>query len=124
MSGAGQTRRRVLVIEDYQESAETLRAFLLLFGHEVKVAYDGVSGVEVAREWEPDVVISDIRLPRLDGFGVAAALRSGKARLVALTAYGDNETRQRAEESGFERVLVKPADPADIIRLLAPRQES
>ena len=60
MTGAAQKRQRVLVIEDYQDTAESLRAFLLLYGHEVKVAYDGASGVEVAREWEPDVVISDI----------------------------------------------------------------
>jgi two-component system, sensor histidine kinase len=110
---------RVLIIEDYRDTAETLRALLSLFGHEVKVAYDGASGVDVARAWEPDVVLSDLRLPRLDGFGVATALRSSKARLVALTAYGDEETRQRAKDSGFEQLLVKPADPDHVIELLA-----
>jgi len=109
---------RVLIIEDCQDVAESLRQLLSLVGHQVKVAYDGVNGVEVAREWEPDVILCDISLPRLDGFGVAIALRSAKARLVAITAYGDDETRQRAEESGFEQVLVKPAEPDCVIQLL------
>jgi two-component system, sensor histidine kinase len=114
---------RVLIIEDCQDTAKTLRAFLSLLGYEVKVAYDGASGVEVALEWKPDVVLCDIGLPRLDGFGVASTLRSSNARLVAITAYGDKETRQRAEESGFEQVLVKPADPDYVIELLALRDQ-
>jgi two-component system, sensor histidine kinase len=114
---------RVLIIEDCRDAAESLRQLLSLFGHEVKVANDGVNGVEVAREWEPDVVLCDIAMPRLDGFGVATALRSGKARLVAITAYGDNETRQRAKDSGFDYFLVKPADPDCVIELLALRDQ-
>jgi CheY-like chemotaxis protein len=114
---------RVLIIEDYRDTAETLRALLSLLGHEVKVAHDGVNGVEVAREWEPDVVLCDIAMPRLDGFGVASALRSGKARLVAISAHGDHETRRRAEESGFEQLLVKPADPDYLIELLDQRDQ-
>jgi CheY-like chemotaxis protein len=114
---------RVLIIEDYRDVAESLRDLLSLVGHEVKVAYDGASGVEVAREWAPDVVLCDIHLPRLDGFGVATALRSGKTRLVAITAHGDHETRQRAEESGFEQLLVKPADPDHVIELLDQRDQ-
>jgi two-component system, sensor histidine kinase len=122
MRSAGR-RRRVLIIEDYREVAETLRQLLLLVGYDVRVASDGLSGVAEAREWEPDVVLCDIGLPRLDGFGVASALRSSKAHLVAITAYGDEETRQRAETSGFEQVLVKPADPDHVVELLGFRDQ-
>jgi CheY-like chemotaxis protein len=65
------------------------------------------------------VVLCDIGLPRLAGFGVARALRQGEARLVAITASGDEETCRQARESGFDHFLVKPVDPVRILQLLA-----
>ena len=114
-------RPRVLVVEDNRDAAEILRRLLSSSGHEVKVAHDGLGGVEAAREWAPDVVLCDIGLPGLDGFGVATALRresNVKPRLVAITAYGDEETRQRAKDCGFDYFFVKPVDLDSIIRLL------
>ena len=112
---------RVLVVEDNRDTAQSLSRLLSFLGHEVKVAHDGLDAVEVARQWVPDVVLCDIGLPSLDGFGVATALRSESAvkpRLVAITAYGDEETRQRAKDCGFDYFFVKPVDPDSIIRLV------
>src|SRR5689334_10557433 len=110
---------RVLIIEDNQDAADSLQVFLGLFGNDVRVAYDGVEGVRLALEFQPEVVLSDIGLPGLDGFGVARALRDSGARLIAITAYGEEEYVRRAEESGFSLLLVKPADPNRLVKLLA-----
>jgi CheY-like chemotaxis protein len=124
MNGDGQEAgQRVLVVEDNPDTANSLRKLLAHAGHEVRVALTGPDGVRAAREWPPDVVLCDIGLPGLDGFGVADELRRGEstagARLIAVTAYGDDNTRRRAGESGFEHFLVKPADPSLILQLIA-----
>jgi len=110
---------RVLIVEDNPATADSLWWLLSLKGFQVRVAHTGPEGVRAAQEWEPGVVLCDISLPGLDGFGVASALRHGEARLVAITAYGDEETRCQAEENGFDDFLVKPVDPARILQLLA-----
>jgi CheY-like chemotaxis protein len=116
-------RLRVIVIEDNRATADSLCELLDLSGHEVRVAYDGPDGVRVAHEWPPEVVLCDIGLPGLDGYGVAAALRAhpgtARARLIAITAYGSDEARRRSREVGFERHFVKPVDPSDLLDLLA-----
>ena len=117
-----QPRLRVLVIEDHRDSADCLQMLLSLLGYEVRVAYDGLDGVKKATEWAAEVIISDIGLPGLDGFGVARELRqhpaTAKARLIAVTGYGGEENRQRALGSGFDFHLTKPADPAALQKLL------
>jgi two-component system CheB/CheR fusion protein len=119
-AGQGQ---RVLVIEDNRDAAESLRMLLELLGHEVRVAYTGPEAVQTASQWQPHVVISDIGLPGLDGYEVARRLRQVPelrgALLVALTGYGAAEDRQQALGAGFDHHLVKPADAADLQRLLA-----
>jgi PAS domain S-box-containing protein len=116
------TVRKVLVVEDSQDAANVLQILLEFLGHQVRVAYTGPEGVKIAIEWLPDVILSDIGLPGLDGYEVARRLRrvSGleKALMVALTGYGGEEARRRSREAGFDHHLVKPADPADIQRLL------
>jgi DNA-binding response OmpR family regulator len=113
---------RVLIIEDSRATADSLRLLLELGGHEARVAYDGVAGVRAAREWPPDVVLCDIGLPGLDGYGVAAALRddvaTAQARLIAVTAYSSEEHRRRSAWAGFERHFVKPMDPEELQALL------
>jgi len=120
---AEQDGRRVLVVEDNPDTARTLRLLLSLEGHEVRVAHTGPDGVQAAREFGPEVVLCDIGLPGLDGFGVASQLREGAdtagARLIALTGFSDDATRRRAAESGFDHFLTKPADPYLLLRLLA-----
>jgi PAS domain S-box-containing protein len=115
-------RLRILVVEDNRDAADSLRVLLELLGHEVRVAYSGPDGVRTAQEWQPSVVLSDIGLPGLDGFEVAQRLRrdpaTAGARLIAITGYGSEEDRRRAEEAGYNHVLKKPADPAMLLELL------
>ncbi len=115
---------RVLVIEDNRDSADSLRMLLSLLGnHEVEVAYNGRDGVQKALAWKPDLVLSDIGLPGLDGFGVARELRrnpeTARARLIAISGYTSDEDRRRSREAGFDHHLGKPADPAELRRLLS-----
>jgi DNA-binding response OmpR family regulator len=111
------------VIEDNQAAAETLSLYLSLHGHEVRIARDGLEGVELVENWQPDAAVVDIGLPRLDGFDVARRLRQqsklDRTLLVALTAYGSDECRRRGIEAGFDVYLVKPVLPDDLLRLLA-----
>jgi CheY-like chemotaxis protein len=125
-SGSARTCRRklrILVVEDNRDSADSLRMLLETHGYEVEVAYTGPDGVRAAGEHRPEVVICDIGLPGLDGYGVAAALRrnpdTASARLIALTGYGQDEDRRRAREAGFDEHLTKPADPTALEALLA-----
>ena len=127
-AGKGSERWKVLVIEDNPDAADSLRMLLEHYGHEVLVAHTGPIGVTLAQEWQPQVVVSDIGLPGLDGFGVAAALRHNPAtaqiRLIALTGYGTDEDRRRSREVGFDSHLVKPVDPAELHAVLAGQEDS
>ncbi len=104
--------RRVLIVEDNADAAASLRAGLELDGHEVAVAYDGVTGVRRARELKPEVVLCDIGLPGMDGYAVAQTLRADEAMkhtfLVALTGYALPEDFRRATAAGFDRHIAKP----------------
>ncbi|MCC5648688.1 response regulator [Nostoc sp. XA013] len=105
---------KILVIEDNEDSAVTLKAVLEYFGHEVSIANNGISGVETAREFEPHVIICDIGLPEMDGFAVAQELSKDskftRSILIALTGYGGQEDRELALKSGFKCHLTKPVD--------------
>jgi signal transduction histidine kinase/ActR/RegA family two-component response regulator len=123
-------RCRVLIIEDSSDARQMLRLLLEAEGHVVDEASDGARGVDLAMSSAPDVVLVDIGLPGLDGYEVARRIRRrlGLAtRLVALTGYGDDDARRRAAGAGFDAHLVKPADPDELLRVLAglvgpPRQ--
>jgi CheY-like chemotaxis protein len=112
---------RVLVIEDNADAAESLSLLLEQLGCESVVARDGTTGIAAALADPPDVVFCDIGLPGLDGYEVARRLRAedwGRwVTLVAVTGYGREEDRRRAELAGFDMHFVKPADPAAIARL-------
>jgi CheY-like chemotaxis protein len=116
-------KRRVLIIEDNHDSADSLKLLLDLLGHETRVAYDGLDGVDLAVEWRPDVVLCDIGLPGLDGYQVAAELTrrsvQSTALLIAVTAYADDESRARSLEAGFHHHISKPADMKVLLPLVA-----
>ncbi|MBI5542929.1 MAG: PAS domain-containing protein [Deltaproteobacteria bacterium] len=120
---ATQYRRRVLVIEDNRDAADSLREVLELGKHEVEVAYDGPEGIAKAREFRPEVVLCDIGLPGLDGYAVARAFRADEALkgayLVALSGYALPEDLQRASEAGFEKHLAKPPSLEKLEQVLA-----
>jgi CheY-like chemotaxis protein/nitrogen-specific signal transduction histidine kinase len=117
---------RVLVVEDYADARLALQELLESFGHEVATAEDGRRGLEKAIASPFDVAFVDIGLPELDGFAVAEAIRAHESgdgrpriRLFAITGYGQSDVRRRALEAGFDDCLVKPVDPAELLRLLA-----
>lgn len=109
---------RVLVVEDNRDSADVLQALLELNGYRVSVAYDGPEGVAAALRLKPDVLLCDIGLPGMDGYQVARTVRDNPdtagVRLIALTGYGRDEDRRRAEEAGFDLHLTKPVDPEQL----------
>jgi two-component system CheB/CheR fusion protein len=120
----------ILVIEDDLDARCTLADVLELEGHRVRVAPDGRTGLALARERPPDVVLCDIALPDTSGYDVAKAVRAeaalSRTQLVALTGYSDAEDRLRAAEAGFDAHLPKPATLESLQRLLveaAPRAE-
>ncbi len=122
-AAAGPRLRRILIVEDNVDAAESLRLFLELTGHEVTVAHSGPEGVARARDTQPEVVLCDIGLPgEMDGYGVARALRHDPelsfTRLIALTGYGQSEDRRLASEAGFDLHLTKPTDPEALLRVL------
>ncbi|HEY3352090.1 MAG TPA: ATP-binding protein [Polyangia bacterium] len=104
--------RRVLIIEDNVDAAESLKEVVELLGHAAAVAHTGPEGLDVAREFAPDLVLCDIGLPGMDGYEVARVMRAslGPVPLVALTGYATLEDQQRAAEAGFDRHLTKPPD--------------
>jgi signal transduction histidine kinase len=115
--------KRVLVVDDNVDGAESMAIVLRQGGHEVLTAYDGRAALEHARRAAFDVVLLDIGLPDgLDGYEVARRLRSGHtasaAVLIALTGFGQEQDHRRSREAGFAHHLVKPVDPAEVRRLL------
>lgn len=124
LSGAAShARRRVLIIEDNADVAESLCEVLTFCDHEVAVAYSGPEGIDRARAFHPDVVLCDIGLPGMNGYEVARALRSDLelqgACLVALSGYAQPEDLRRAADAGFEHHLAKPPSLEKLERLLA-----
>lgn len=115
--------RRVLVIEDNEDAADTLREALEFSENQVEVAYNGPDGIQKARVFLPDVILCDIGLPGMTGYEVAVALRRDdrfqNAHLVALTGYALPEDRRRAEEAGFDDHLPKPSSVQAIQNLLS-----
>ncbi len=99
-----------------------LQMLLTFAGHEVYVAGDGPSGLEMVRTKRPDIAVIDLGLPGMDGFEVARRLRAGPekdVRLIALSGYGQPEDRRKTLEAGFDMHLIKPADPVHLSSAIA-----
>jgi PAS domain S-box-containing protein len=113
---------RVLVIDDNRDIVAVLESYLTWKGYQVAVAYDGESGLEVARAVAPDVVLLDIGLPIIDGYEVARRLRAdpelAHAHLIALTGYGQASDREHAQLAGFDDHLVKPVSLPQLLGVL------
>lgn len=114
--------RRILVVDDNPEIADSLSRVLRNLGHDVWTAPDGAQGVAMAQQVQPDAVILDLSMPHMDGYEACRRIRAtewGKhALLVAVTAHGFIEDRLRGVDSGFDFHLTKPADPDQIARLI------
>jgi len=127
--GAGPVKpampRRILVVDDNRDAAESLRELLKMNGHEVRVAANGAEALAQLDEFRADIVLLDIGLPRMDGFMVAHAIRARFAqtprrpRLLALTGHGREEDRHSALRSGFDGYLTKPLEPELLLRMIS-----
>ena len=114
--------RKVLLVDDNRDSADSLALLLRLEGHEVHAAHDGEEALALARQLQPHVVVLDIGLPKLDGHEVARRLRAMQwphpLCLIAVTGYGQHDDLLASAEAGFDHHLVKPIDPVDLARLI------
>ena len=115
--------KRLLVVDDNQDAANSLAMLLKLQSHEVRVAYSGMAALEMIKAYTPDVVFLDIGMPGMDGYEVARRIRQmpglGEVVLAALTGWGQQEDRRRTAEAGFDHHLVKPPEPELLERLVA-----
>lgn len=117
-TGSGRLRsstpRRILIVDDNRDSAESLAMLMRLLGHDVRTAHDGEAGLQTVQLFSPDIIVLDIGLPRLSGLEVARRLREDLGMrdtlLIAMTGYGQEEDRHRSQEAGFDAHLVKPVD--------------
>ena len=114
------TSRRVLVVDDNRDGADSLAQLVVMFGHAADVAYDGPTALEKAEANPPEIVLCDIGLPGMSGYEIARALRGANAgiQLFAVSGYAQSEDVRQAVEAGFNGHLAKPVDVAEIKRLL------
>ena len=117
--------RRILVVDDNRDSAETLGDLLRLWGHQVELAHDGPDALERAERSRPEVVLLDIGLPGMDGYRVAERLRRELdvpgLQLIALTGFGQHDDRRRSFEAGFDHHLTKPVHPTTLRKMIERR---
>jgi signal transduction histidine kinase len=122
LDGTGLPGRRVLVVDDHADCLESLATLLRLGGSEVRTAADGEAALAVAAEFSPQIVLLDIRMPRMDGYEAARRLRAEPrckdAILIALTGWGQQEHREKARLAGFDAHLTKPLDHERLSRLV------
>jgi CheY-like chemotaxis protein len=115
--------RRVLVVDDNLDAAQMMAAFLEMSGHRTAMANTGRDALLEAHRFQPDVVLLDIGLPDISGYEVAREIRAlpgaGAATVIAVTGWGQSEDLRRAREAGIDFHVVKPADPEELLRLLA-----
>ena len=115
-------RRKILVVDDNRDAAESVAMLLRLRGHEVTVAYEAESALEIAAVASPSVVLLDIGLPETDGYELCRRLRQNgmaHSRIIAMTGYGQERDRVLSREAGFDAHTVKPVVIEDLVKLLA-----
>jgi CheY-like chemotaxis protein len=113
---------RILIIDDNRDAAETMARLLEVFGHDVRIAFDGDQAMEIARRQRPDYVLLDLGLPGMDGYEIARRLRRELTEptvIIAVTGYGQEEDRRRCREAGIDHHRLKPIDLTDLLSLLS-----
>ncbi len=122
-SPAPKSSLRILIVDDNRDSADSLGMLLRIMGNDIRTAYDGQQGVDWAGEFQPDVLLLDLGLPKLNGFEACRRIRKeawGQRMIViAMTGWGQDGDRQRTHEAGFDHHLVKPVDPDTLMTMLA-----
>jgi PAS domain S-box-containing protein len=118
--------RRILVVDDNVDAAESVSMILQLGGYDVQCVYDGLSVLAAARRYRPDAIVLDIGLPGISGYEVARLLRQQpefqRTLLIAVTGYGQEADRRRSDEAGIDHHLTKPVDPEALQALLQRRE--
>jgi signal transduction histidine kinase/CheY-like chemotaxis protein len=121
-------QRRLLIVDDLEDTANSLATLLRLQGHEVWTAHDGAEAFDAADLARPEIVLLDLGMPKVDGYETCRRIRQqtwGKnMTIIAVTGWGQMDDRRRTEEAGFDLHLVKPVDPASLLKLLdsGPRE--
>lgn len=117
---------RILLIDDNRDAIDSMGTLLSLLDYDVRTAEDAESGLEIAQDFEPHLILSDIGLPGMDGYALAPELRKAagarKLVLAAATSYGLASDKRRARDAGFDHHLVKPLD-ADLLISFVERQQ-
>ncbi len=123
---APESSLRILIVDDNRDSADSLGMLLRIMGNDIRTAYDGQQGVDLAGEFRPDVLLLDIGLPKLNGFEACRRIREQpwgqRMTVIAVTGWGQDGDRQRTHEAGFDYHMVKPVDPQAVMKLLAGLQ--
>ena len=119
---------RILVVDDNRDAADSLAMLLRTSGNDIRTAYDGAEAVQVANDFEPEVVLLDIGLPNMDGHEVAQRIRqepwARRTCLIAVTGWSDEADRARSRAAGFDHHLVKPLDTSHLAQLLGSVERS
>jgi signal transduction histidine kinase/CheY-like chemotaxis protein len=117
--------RRILVVDDHVDTALSMAMLIESWGHEVRVAHDGRSGLALVKSWQPNLVFLDVRMPVMDGLEMTRRIRAEvsieQPRLIALTGFGQRDDVARSLDAGIDTHLVKPADPVQVRALLDQR---
>lgn len=113
---------RILIIDDWVDITSTMSDLLELWGYQTRVAHDGLKALEIAQDFQPQVVLLDIGIPKLNGYEVARRLRHElgllKTLIIAISGYSKGENHQESQAAGFDHHLVKPVDLQELTRLL------
>ena len=121
-------KRRVLVVEDNVDAAQTLMRLIRLMGHDVAYALDGLSALEAARRFRPQVILLDIGLPDFNGHNIARQIKWDpnlqRTRIIAITGRPLHEVRRKALDAGCEQVFAKPMDPQVLEELISAQAEN
>lgn len=113
--------RRILVVDDNVDAADSLAMLLQVRGADVRIANDGLEAVAIAGEFKPDIVLLDIGTPKLSGYDVARQIREARGAavlIVAITGWGQEENRQRARDAGVDHHFTKPVDFDTLLDLI------
>jgi len=114
-SRSGHAGMKILIADDNKDAADSIGMLLRMNGHDVRVVYNGLDAVATANSMQPDAIVLDIGMPKLNGFDVARQIRrqawAGRAVLVALSGWGQPDDRLRSQQAGFDQHLIKPVEP-------------
>lgn len=114
---------RILIVDDFRDSADALSVLLRFSGNKCETAYSSSECILIARRWHPEIILLDLEMPGIDGFDTCEKLRrepwGTSVKIFALTGLSTPSARQKAREAGFDAHITKPVDPEEIALLLA-----